>query len=276
VMARACPDMRFGMVQTISCFLQGGGVTPLNACWELQGNGDGAIGDAPLDAQEFALVGDGDNVESYPVDAVLWGEQFLSVRALAQRFSRVADVTVATMSVNFTLPHFFPPPHTFATNVIPNGNHLGLHPPWTWFAHYASMFVGVRGSTRYKFLTENISSGLTSSAAIQGYEYAEVVAAPSFGGATSSAVLAYPAASENVRAIADTGQWEVTLPYYDSQKFWPYRWVGGLVNAFKQRQDTFSMLSLGANVKCFVAGGPDSAFIRFRRTPGLIARAADT
>jgi hypothetical protein len=276
VMARACPDMRFGVPRSSGAFTYGASLVPFNDMFQLQGNSDGAIGDAALDTQKFSLVGDGNNDEAFPVDAVLWGEQWLSVRALAQRFSRVACVATEVSTVA-AYPHFFPPPSVYATGVIASQNGLQLHPPWTWFAHYASLFVGVRGSMRWKFLSDAPSTAITSAVPGFSFDVATTAAQHSFtNSATPTGVLVPGATSEGVRVIGESGLWEVTMPYYDTMKFWPYRWVGSLGLANWQRTDIFQTLNWNGTLTAFVAGGPDLALVRFRRTPALIARTSDS
>jgi len=157
-------------------------------------------------------------------------------------------------------------------------NGISTHPPWTWFAHVASMFTGVRGSTRYKFLNGNALDALTSSAPIFGYDWSAVTAQPSFSGAVDfTGVLAPAATSESVRVINGTGQWEVLMPYYDNAKFWQPRWVGNLTSCWSERLDAFQCdPGVGADMVMFVAGGPDTAFVRFRRVPGIKGRIPDS
>ncbi len=281
VLARACADMRFGMPLSTNTFITGVSARkPFGASFTVQ---SGVIGDDAPTGVSVDLVGDGDNVESYPVDAVLWGEQFVSVRPLMQRFSLVyAWIPGSSVPPPLTFPHFLPPPVDYTpyvplvTNyVFPNGNSLGIAPPWTWFSHYATMFVGVRGSVRWKIpIASNIQS-ITPTTADQLANFSTAGAFWVNSGTTSDPILTPSATSENAEYRSSGGGVEVTIPYYDQAKFWTYRFVsyaGSALGAYTQRMNVFQSTPQSTMYRMYYAAGPDIACIRFRRTPGIIAR----
>jgi hypothetical protein len=245
-----------------------------HVCWQFQG----AVGDDEKGEESFALVGDGDNEEAYPVGPILFGEDFASVRPLMQRFSRIGMVNrSATTTTTFMSPHFYPRPSTYAGNVVdPNSPGTATNPYWTWFAHYASLFVGVRGSARYKFICSEPNSpvtGLAASYAIEDADY-QTSTAPfdQFG----NAVVYMEAVGVNTACLTVTPiNGEVTVPNYMNQKFWPYRFTGQNLLSGNYRRDmhVFQAGPTGSIFPVFIyyAAGPDMAPIKFRRTPAVVA-----
>jgi len=246
----------------------------MNATFLFQ-SGD-QIGNDDLSIVNYDLIGDGNNVESYPVAPVLWGEEFLSVRALVQRFSRITSWAAGGNQNPYVVPHFFPGPHDWTTGsvtgtVMDNTNGLATEPPWTWYSHYVSMFVGVRGSMRYKFTSSN--SGLTGMAPVFGTDYAAVTATSNYPQtATPAGVLSCAATTDLPMITATAGNYEVLIPYYSNAKYWIVRFSGLITDCYYQRLNAYFTTATAQSANAYMAAGPDIALIRFRRVPGLVAR----
>jgi hypothetical protein len=278
VTAKACPDMRFGVPCYSRPFLSDStyaSALPAGFIWQMQSKDDGGG-----EMKTVNLLGGDSAVDSYPVEDVLWGEVFGSVRALAQRMSFIFTYTTIAVPYGAYMPHFWPPPAptlyaaTPVIDVIPaNSVITSTRPNWTWFSHYAAMFVGVRGSTRYKLLGMN-PGHIVTALPILGLESAEshfppnnVLAAKTAGGLQSSAQNFGPGCG-----------FEVTLPYYDRYKFRWCRFAPAISDTSSDsRWDYLSVSALSSNAVTagdvqliYQAGGPDTTFIRFRRTPALI------
>jgi len=276
LMARAAPDMRFGVPRSTARFLRTSDVTLMTKTYQLQGR---AAGDQGETSKDFALVGDGDNVEAYPVGAVLFGEEFISVRGLMQRFSLIDDINANNTTRAFAYPHFqlalgtysVSPTHQFnSTDTV-----SGFQGTFTWFGWYKMLFVGLRGSMRYKIISST-GQGLVTAWAGTQQDWSLLGANLPFATnpqfiASGNAVVGNTASGNGV---------EFVVPYYDSGKFFPSRYAYAINPTTPNPYARFDVIAIAANNDLstniprynswiYAAGGPDIALIRFRRVPAL-------
>jgi hypothetical protein len=291
VLARAAVDMQFGVPRALARYLPDSSTTlPFQDTYQIQG----AVGDESEAVESISLVGSTAAAGNYPTAQVLFGEEFKSVRALAQRFSWIDNV-----SNNFDngsdnnsgnvipYPHFYPTQSTAPTNwsVLLGSNNrdapLQNIPVWTWWGHYAAMFMGVRGSARFKTLSRSEMHAVGAYAGTLGesdfFSQHLTFSGQRDGGGPASSFCA-------VQNTSIGSAVEYTLPYYHKEKYLRQRDVARVKNigfpAFSSvdTQARFDYIIFGqgdpANATpwadVFYAGGPDVAFIRFRRTPTLI------
>lgn len=111
--------------------------------------------------------------EDFKLDMICATEVFPSARALCQKPCYVGDM--ADSSYEYRFP-FYPNLPSTQTGIY-NGYALGgvgvekdYIPSFTWLTHYSALFVGIRGSVRYKMIPSGISEGSTSP--LQGSFYA--------------------------------------------------------------------------------------------------------
>jgi len=280
VAATALPDMRFGCPIIGNHFLSDSGtIQPMGFVWQLQG---GPLDEGGEDVEIINILGGGVVDKAYPVEDVLWGEVFGSVRSLMQRMSYVGVGFPVPTSELFQFPHFYPPvaPNQYLagpTAVVPpfaNGPQTQNRPQWTWFGHYASMFVGMRGSTRYKVLTTqpNRVVMMNPTRAKEGLLYATVHPP----GSVVSDVMTLGASQSSVQNVGAGCGAEFIVPYYDLSKYWNYRFVANQLSGGSTRLDVLTINPNPAGAVTtdifyvYAGGGPDIAPIRFRRTPALV------
>jgi len=279
IAAKATPDMRFGVPCVARPFLSDStyaSALPMGFIWQLQ---SGPLDDGGEAVETVNLLGGASSIMSYPVEDVLWGEIFGSVRALVERMSFVQFFPTTAANYGQGFPPFYPPvaPTKYigaGIEVAPNNaTILGTRPYWTWFSHYAAMFVGVRGSTRIKVINSQPGHIVTAFPILQ-VESLSITSPP--GAPVQAQFIA--GAQNSAQNVASGCGAEFLLPYYDKLK---YRW-----NRFVQKQfDTTSdgrvnsifnspLVGLTATptdlALVYQGGGPDTTFIRFRRTPALI------
>jgi len=278
--AVAEPDMRFGVPIVGNHFLADSGTTqPMGFIWQLQG---GALDEGGEDMEIVNILGGGDTTKAYPVEDVLWGEVFGSVRSLMQRMSYVGMSVASVNQEARAFPHFFPPvaPNQYVvapTAVVPvfdNGPQTQNRPQWTWLSHYASMFVGLRGSTRYKVVTTQPNRVIMMNP-VRAKE--NLLTASGFEPpGNHSAVITLGASASSLQNVGAGCGAEFLVPYYDIQKYWIYRWVANQLSGGTTRLDLLTVnptVAGASNVDVlyyYVGGGPDIAPIRFRRTPALV------
>jgi len=291
VMARATPDMRFGVLKETNTFIAGVSARKeFNMSFQIQ-SGQRSVADVNVSSQSICIP-EGDTQTAYPSGDVLWGEDILSVRALAQRFARVAIVGASSTSntQNFVLPFYYPRPldlYVGGTGPWAVGqllqtatNGMGNAPVWTPFSHVASLFAGVRGSVRLKLMPNQIMNLSVRSLFDQDVSTATVAGQGSvdwFGNPTTITTSAVVNNGIGFYEAAGSGEHgvEVLLPNYAENKLWVYRYQGQLTDSSRQREilvQTVALQSTTTRCEISYAGGPDIAFIRFRRVPGVIAR----
>jgi len=273
VMARVGQDMRFGQPNVSNALYAGGSAYPLSSYFQMQG----ALGDDEGEmTQMIELVPN--SVPDYPVSEVLFGEEFLSVRPFFQKFSQIDNLLNATNTGTypyFTYPHFYPPPATTlyaGTVVVDNRNGNGAVPNWTWFAHYTMMFVGVRGSTRYKLIMGDASKIVVAGATNASDATSLTDHTPVYNQRSATLV------DNGVVMNSNTGRGvEFTIPYYGFRKWNWTRFVQALTSIDPTVRQDVICIGPSANTPVnadsamlFSAGGPDTTVNRFRRTPTVI------
>jgi hypothetical protein len=240
----------------------------------------------------------------YNTVATNFGEQFLSLRALMQKFTSFSLFQMGgNNSAAFYAPHFPPAPGdwdglTDDPVYTLGGNWVGNNRvPFNWYGWCIAPFVGVRGSTRWKLLAIEASSEnssletvITVSAApfvnegpnpVNGAQWAynrEGV----WGGALATNVFPHL----DQQPCSQHAGAEFTLPYYYDRKYVLTRdrinmggdigptmridllWVTGLGGQYIGNSDVRT--NLNAMLDVYVAAGPDVSVNRFRRIPGLL------
>jgi hypothetical protein len=284
LLSRAASDMRFGVPAVTSKFVSDTSslVNGMNMTAMLQALGD----EEDEDEVEFELYGG--SGESYPTSSVLFGEDFASVRPLVQRFSRIGTIALnTTTATGMVAPHFYPAP----SHVGDGGSYVDNwsggdtdRPLWTWFGHYAALFVGVRGSTRYKTLgMSSTGTGVQalpfSAIPIEDQDVA-LLNRDTFTGGTIATVQGFGLMQEYINA-SDEMNTEVIVPNYMGYKMALYRFLfnaayttADLVRS-GYRRDMISFAptngATAGHVHVYQAGGPDTSLIQFRRVPAVIA-----
>lgn len=203
----------------------------------------------------------------YPVVDVCAGESFASVRALMQKFTRTIIPSLISQDGTLVATHFEAGPKTYQLDGY-SGNPLwdGVdHSEFSWFGWYAFMFLGVAGSSRWKFV--NGSDGLA------------------FASACPFPSTTYFYSDDN-RTVSDvdagwsipSGQAvEVTVPYAFPQKFLPTaRGILSAITTSTTVQQLDRVLCQGASnyttkvaSAIYRAGGPDLRIIKFVCTPTI-------
>jgi hypothetical protein len=231
--------------------------------------------------------------DDFPVGPALWGEEFLSIRPLLQKFSAIGVMYFgsSTTAAQFVYPHYYPAP--FKTNasdvaqyqIVDNGLSYGNQPFWTYFSHYAMMFAGVRGSTRVKVmgdpsLTQSVS--VVPGTDVEAFDNA--TAAPAFdpfiatGNAYTSNLIFAPGVNNTCFQAAINGGAEFHVPGYMDTRYQLYRWIsnstgGGATDRIRRNiilTAPTTSTTTRSYLRVFYAGGPDVALIAFRRTPAMI------
>jgi hypothetical protein len=269
-MARAAPDMKFGQPIISKQLIEsaGTGIYPLSRYFQMQG----AVGDDEGEEEEMIpLVPT--SVPDYPVMEVLFGEDFKSVRPFFQKFSLIDVYAIAT-SGYYQYPHLYPPPAETlyaGTPVVDISSGIGGTPNWTWIMHYGMMFVGMRGSTRYKGVCRDASRLVAAGAGLLG-DTESMGHYPPFNGSPAGAALVDTGVAMNTTSGRGV---EFLIPYYGTRKWVAPRWVEQLGAGFpNSRRDFISVTTVEDDAAdkmwLYMAGGPDTAVNRFRRTPTVI------
>lgn len=136
-------------------------------------------------------------------------------------------------------------------------------PLWTYAGWYTAWFTGIRGSTRYKFPFNGITSVYASSMWAYDEPYD-----------TRFAIGSLPVLNNNVSAVSSSLGHEVVVPAASMVKYYQPRWQPDIsVNQDKcSRRDIIALQAVAtfnATSTLFVAAGPDITATRFRRTPGF-------
>lgn len=256
IMARPAQDMSFGVpashygMETASFYIE-------RAVEDVvYQSGDGK--EATTSEQVIKLV----VAKPYPVEEVLWGENFRSVRALMQKMSPIATLDFPWVASHFYngFPHFIPPPTNspfttrWAKAVTPGS------PPFTYFGYYSAPFVGMRGSMRYKVLA-------TSFQQITGFPETGVdpITWPMNRGFPGTFLY-------DQQMIGNGFAAEFQFPYYSIRKYHPCRWHPDPFVEENIRYDYFATTDENNPVGAYATAGagPDFTVTRFRRIPGLI------
>jgi hypothetical protein len=245
VFGRACANMEFaGPRNTIRSPL--GELLPIHGSITLEG----AAGDGEDHHEDvIPLVAAS---KPYPMDDLLWGERFESVRALMQKPSRLFMDTSKREwfmpqggPIPFNIPDDKPEQHCF-----------------TWAGYYRALFVGWSGSERFKFFP--ISP--------EEWTACEPVFPP-IGGDVDLSL--FP--PNTITPMCFDGQnrgYEVAIPYFGSRKFLSYDYMSQDFNnqatrgtAVRYFNRTNAALPVDISTICYYSYGPDIRVNYFRQVP---------
>jgi hypothetical protein len=194
--------------------------------------------------------------DSYPSKEMLFGEEFMSARALWQHFCSYADMSGVTLG---SFPHF-PPVARASSSIDVWNNCTPVRPgyaPMTYYAYYSQLYTGLRGSTRYKLV-----GGTTAVNWYIGVFDPE----PTSYGVHTDAMDVQTATRENGV--------EVTVPYYHKNKYLLAREYPIVYLSPGLRLDSlWPNVNPPGGTTLFVAAGSDTTVTRFRRVPGIIRSA---
>jgi len=272
ILARPMQDMTFAQPRT--CFANLAGLQPFTGCIKYQSG--------PVDDSVLALSS---TILNTPLDASMnlaqscFTETAPSARALCQKFAMVyKDGSTGALFTSFPL-YFFPTWATTGLNFIGKSNTTDVNQkiPWTWAAHYAMLYVGVRGSMRYKLIREPsgllvptntiVHARMARQAIDDIFSWNEY----SFGvhevvqriGAQDAAEVAIPFSSPRLYANprAFTGSLQTGITPFMKEQPWNVG-VGFSVTALPD-----------SNIiqEWWYAAGDDFSGTRFRRVPRLLA-----
>lgn len=269
-----CRNAEFAVLRTLAIFNdENGEVTHGDFALHvgLQGP-DGALGD---DKTSEKVVEDLVPIPTpLNVTDIMIGEKFSSVRMLMQKFSKIymndmADITATRRAF---VCHFPPIPHAGADDDFWNEAEAnGSNPIMTYYGYYSSMYAGVAGSVRYKFLTAASAARFRYiGVAPVGLEGSSLA---SFGITGTDQVSPSPLDPGYIPSSYQGV--EITVPYY-GKYLYEYRYseqncaaFNGVdsirrVNVIQFLPNTKNNTASAANFAMYIAGGPDIRIHRFR------------
>lgn len=270
LLARAKDSMEFGVPREFGSLYYNGTVHPLSAVAQFQGKNVGD--DEEEDSMTFELVPNMTrNVDR--LGPSIFGEEIRSVRALVQKMSIIVRLSSGSdYNPTLAVPHFYPPPFTYAHAPVQIQQGVTTRPPWTWYGHYAAMYGCVRGSTRYKVWCSN--DCLVQAFPVTADNYATAAAnQTTFGSTGISAGFSGDVFCGVQKSGA--GGTEFTLPGYPATQFrnpCDYSWTSSMAGSGERIDFINPMLLTFANQMMlqFVGAGPDISLFRFRRVPSMI------
>lgn len=257
-----------------------------------------ALGEAVHEVVSYDLTNNCGKV--IPVVDFGFGEDFTSVRALAQKPSCVfSNQNISNQLPGIMLPHFLFGRQKLDSVGFPNCFQImaegstGLNTYWTtfsWFGHISMMFVGVRGSVSVHVASfhEAEVSSFASFHPDEFYLLCQSQAITGFGNLygtpppTNNGAMFWP---NSLISTLPNGGYAMLFPYYEKVKYiTPYgnRLFSNtnllVVAPTVQlgRTITFGMANGSRDFSVFYSGGPDIAFIQFRRTPRVYVVASPT
>lgn len=212
VFARAKPGAQFGVPRTMwqPRDTEGVAVTADFATTvRLQ---TGALGDDVAETVSVELV---PRTGAFPVKDVSLGEEIHSARMLMQKFAhdRGASYSLGNSEMYAVALNHVPmiPSDDQFLNYFPQAGTTATFHTFSWFGWYASLFVGVACSTRYKV----VNTGASSSAIA-------VFAGTTDGGRNYSGQLSGSFGQvAPVQVVTPGNAVEVTVPYYFLHKYLP-------------------------------------------------------
>jgi hypothetical protein len=226
---------------------------------------------------------------TYPTKEVLWGEDFLSVRALMQRFSAMSRgrfLTGVTSPVCGFLHHMTPPCNLAIFLGDANATNIQLSETgavtdtkhrvqFNWGGYYSQLFVGVRGSTRLKISYTGTVDSQLMAAAVRGIDNA--VCTTSLG-IIDPIYFTTRYQVGDLQTAGKTKSCEWVFPAYSQVAYYQPRAVvdvsgediGSAIHVPRNMvYPQFLEPSSSTLFQAFQAYGPDLAIVRFRRVPGL-------
>jgi hypothetical protein len=232
--ARAGPDMEFGKpTESITADDGLGSVATYNVYSNLIVQG--ALGDGPALCASTALVKAENN---YPIDMVCIGERFESVRALIQKPCKIHNIQLPVGNTFGFYPFLYYPPGQQTTT-------LGVFAPFTYASYYLSLYAGIAGSERWKYVPSN---------AIMYVGHSRVMSASTFIGFL-----------DPVSFVGLNRGLEYLVPYYYNRKFITPLLSGNLNNNSRVAAYTNAISSLIP----YYSMGPDVSAIGFRQVPAI-------
>jgi len=252
VLARSGANMDFAFPSTVTAYPFGEGYKfsplPLGISYE-----GGALGDEEsADQTKFSLV---ESSAAYPGKEILWGENVSSVRALLQKPSRLIWASPT-----------LPPAGSYQVPVLGICNNYDLSaglvftPFFTYQGWYRVLFTGLACSERFKFMSRSeVFIGVAP------------VYVPSLL-TTPVPVTGMVSTLNPMSAMGPGSGYEVTVPYYNSQKYLLGR---RSYNTTKiQGKDRYNLITIATKASTIVpeivvyhSFGPDIRVIGFRQVP---------
>jgi len=272
VLARGCDDLDFSFPRQFGTLVNGvGSAVPLSQIARFQGKNVGE--DEEDESHSFDLVPN--NTKNFDkISSATSGEKVQSVRALIQKFTCINRYYLATQySYNAIIPHFWPPPFLFPTNIFTSLPGSGSQVYWSWYGHYLAMYNCVRGGTRYKLWQADPKS---NGFAVSAFPLINQDAANSVTYINHTTDQGPGWTGETFHGMQQDGNngVEFTLPNY-SQHLWSnavdYSWLfSGGTNDRLDGVAVANASDSGYQTRLYQAAAPDTSFFRFRRTPSLI------
>lgn len=212
--------------------------------------------------------------DPYPATDVHYGEEIKSVRALIQHFNTGKGFRVISDDdTTFYVTHFFPPPCSLREqNSYPSyATNSRLNPVFTYYSYFITAFVGVRGSMRYKIISNN-GAVKVSGASVTIRTEAEFPFLEGDDSDVFSPIFGPGLAIMDLQSVTDTNGAEFTIPSQNYRKYHNVRSIfdiGSVGTSYYNRINAFRMQGT-AEGNIFIAGGPDTTVTRFRRIPALL------
>jgi hypothetical protein len=269
VLMRASKDMRFDVPANGGWDLTGT-FNDWNLCYSLQSFQDQSCVDDTI-----VLVPD----LEYDVTRNLTGEEIRSVRPLLQKFSYKGnrDSAGSAGAPDFLAMAHHPTTSMFATTDITNltGALSAKMQLFNWAGYYASLFAGVRGSTRWKWLNVGMTTDLytpymRAHRSLTGLADTN----PNSFNTALPVITGWDGSNHHaIQPIPIRTAIEVEMPSYAAwQRFHMPRYVQTAVGSSGAAGDIdYFYIQPGANTSVSVIGynayGPDVSVFAFRRTP---------
>jgi hypothetical protein len=235
VFARAGADMEFGKPrETFTTDNGAGTVTPYGIYDNI--TLQGALGDGPESMNIVSLVKASD---SYPVDMMCMGERIESIRALVQKPCKIHehDIVVNNVGHTRTYPYLY---------YRPGAPAAGLFAPTTYVGYYLSMYIGVAGSERWKFITSGSNQFLSIS--------------------RSSSISPFLSYVDPMSFVGVNRGLEYLVPYYLNLKFVTPLLAGTTSNNSR----VCSLATVAGSEIPYYCMGPDVRVVGFRQIPSVI------
>jgi hypothetical protein len=285
IFERAKEDMRFGVPRSVIKVTNTTAYLTKDVFFEA--DVAGRITDELVTHTDVDLIPTG---QEYSPALVQWGEEFLSVRPLMQRFGCLGTGRVKTGDVGLMLPHYIRPPTEGVTNTDTWTNFtqggayatdVSCRVPFTWAGFYSMLFVGVRGSTRVKYMLDEPVANTHPFAAANASTTNDALTIATLGMDLEVATGWPGMMIANMQMPTTENGLEITFPAYLTSKFWCPRWspttnLGAAygTSEFSYQYDSIFPVSRRAlpsffGWTIFTAYGSDVSANRFRRVPSV-------
>jgi hypothetical protein len=281
VLARAAPNMKFMVPKHSDRATNLANKVVFASQYKYQGG----IGQEDSGNEEVPII---PRSGDYPLAEVCCGESFESIRALIQKFSPVysqqsttaAGKRVIVMRHFPTTSGFAPILNSIISQRTPSSNVPVPSPLFQWYVHYSLMFAGQAGSIRYKCVLNHNATGtnITGGDLVMAHWSDAYTPIGTVDYDPFSPTFAQQAMTNHVtmQKGVDNTTLNVTSPYYHRYKFCmvnPSTNLGGATDQPNQF-DYFYADRAGPNdFTIWAAGGPDTSFVAFYRTPRLLFNA---